>query len=213
LAAVVAQDENMMQAFIDGKDLHTATADALGCDRQIAKSANFGLLYGSGAKGLRNYAAGMGVQLTEADASSVREKWLDTYYGIRKWHKTLNVLSDKTKGTMAEIRVPVSKMRRFLPGDMNRLTIRANTPIQAAGAAILKCTLGSLWNHLKDVDEDEARLCACVHDEVLLLVREECGPKWANILRECMESAEAKWLGDVPAVADVNSGRSWAEVH
>ena len=213
LAAVVAQDENMMQAFIDGKDLHTATADALGCDRQIAKSANFGLLYGSGAKGLRNYAAGMGVQITLAEARDVREKWLDTYCGIREWHKQLSDLSDKTTGTMADIRVPVSRMRRFLPGDMNRLTIRANTPIQAAGAAILKCTLGSLWQHLKDVDEDQAKLCACVHDEAIMLVREDDGPKWANILKECMETAEAKWLGHVPAIADVHIGKTWASVH
>ena len=213
LAAVVAQDQNMMQAFIDGKDLHTATADALGCDRQIAKSANFGLLYGSGAKGLRNYAAGMGVQITLAEAHDVREKWLDTYYGIRKWHKKLSALSDQTKGTMADIRVPESRMRRFLPGDMNRLTIRANTPIQAAGAAILKCTLGSLWQHLKDVDEDQAKLCACIHDEAIMLVREEDGPKWANILKVCMEQAEAKWLKDVPAVADVHIGKTWAETH
>ena len=213
LAAVVAQDKNMMQAFIDGKDLHTATADALGCDRQIAKSANFGLLYGSGAKGLRNYAAGMGVQITLAEARDVREKWLNTYYGIRKWHKQLSDLSDKTTGTMADIRVPVSRMRRFLPGDMNRLTIRANTPIQAAGAAILKCTLGSLWQHLKDVDEDQARLCACIHDEAIMLVREDDGPKWANILKECMETAEAKWLGHVPAIADVHIGKTWASVH
>ena len=213
LAAVVAQDLNMMQAFIDGKDLHTATADALGCDRQIAKSANFGLLYGSGAKGLRNYAAGMGVQITLAEAHDVREKWLDTYYGIRKWHKKLSALSDQTKGTMADIRVPESRMRRFLPGDMNRLTIRANTPIQAAGAAILKCTLGSLWQHLKDVDEDQAKLCACIHDEAIMLVREDDGPKWANILKVCMEEAEAKWLKDVPAVADVHIGKTWAETH
>ena len=213
LAAVVAQDKNMMQAFIDGKDLHTATADALGCDRQIAKSANFGLLYGSGAKGLRNYAAGMGVQITLAEARDVREKWLDTYYGIRKWHKQLSDLSDKTTGTMADIRVPVSRMRRYLPGDMNRLTIRANTPIQAAGAAILKCTLGSLWQHLKNVDEDQAKLCACVHDEAIMLVREDDGPKWANILKECMETAEAKWLGHVPAIADVHIGKTWASVH
>ena len=51
LLAIVAKDENMCTAFIDGKDLHTVTAEALGCDRQIAKSANFGLAYGSGAKG------------------------------------------------------------------------------------------------------------------------------------------------------------------
>ena len=54
LAAAVAQDERMIQAFQDGEDLHTVTAEAIGCSRQIAKSANFGLLYGSGANGLRN---------------------------------------------------------------------------------------------------------------------------------------------------------------
>jgi DNA polymerase I-like protein with 3'-5' exonuclease and polymerase domains len=213
LAAVVAQDLNMMQAFIDGKDLHTATAEALGCERQIAKSANFGLLYGSGAKGLRNYAAGMGVQITLAEAHDVREKWLDTYYGIRKWHKSLNFQSDKTKDTLADIRVPVSKMRRFLPGEMNRLTIRANTPIQACGAAILKVSLGSLWKQLAMVGEDEAKLAGCVHDEILVLVREEKAEKWKAIVKRCMEDAEAKWLGDVPAIADVNVGRDWASTH
>jgi len=213
LAAVVAQDANMMQAFIDGEDLHSAAAAALGCDRQIAKAASFGLLYGSGAKGLRNYAAGMGVQLDLDEASDVRERWLSTYHGIRKWHKTLNVQSDKTKGTMAEIRVPVSRMRRYLPGDMNRLTIRANTPIQASGAAILKCSLGSLWKHLREAGEDEARLCACIHDEVAVLVREEKADKWLTIVKNCMEEAEARWLGDVPAVADAKVGRTWHECH
>ena len=60
LAAAVAKDENMIQAFKAGIDLHDATATALSCERQIAKSASFGLLYGSGAKGLMNYAAGSG---------------------------------------------------------------------------------------------------------------------------------------------------------
>ena len=58
LAAAVAEDERMTMAFQDGEDLHTVTAEALGCSRQIAKSANFGLLYGSGATGLRQYAGG-----------------------------------------------------------------------------------------------------------------------------------------------------------
>ena len=213
LAAVVAQDANMMQAFKDGKDLHTATAEALGCERQIAKSANFGLLFGSGAKGLANYAAGMGVQLSVEEAHEVREKWLSTYSGIRKWHKQMSAVSDKTKGTMAEIRVPVSKMRRYLPGDMNRLTVRANSPIQGSGAAILKCAFGSLWLHLGEAGEDEAKLCGSVHDENILLVREEHAEKWAVILKKCMEDAEAKWLGDVPAIADVHIGDTWQETH
>lgn len=211
LLAIVAEDENMCTAFIEGKDLHTVTAEALGCDRQIAKSANFGLAYGSGAKGLRNYAAGMGVAITLEEATRVRQQWLDTYYGVRAWHRRLARESDKTAGQVPTLRVPVSGLRRFLPGDINRLTIRANTPVQGAGAAILKCAIGSLWKHLQG--SDEAKLCACIHDEVLLLVRKGQEEKWMELLKVAMESAEAKWLGDVPAVADVKTGASWAECH
>ncbi len=211
LLAVVAEDENMCTAFMEGQDLHSVTSEALGCERQISKSANFGLAYGSGAKGLRNYAAGMGVQITLQEATSVREQWLDTYYGVRSWHRRLARESDKTAGQLASIRVPVSGLRRFLPGDMNRLTVRANTPIQGAGAAILKCAIGSLWKHLQG--SEEAKLCAAIHDELLLLVRKGQEEKWMEVLRVAMESAEAKWLGAVPAVADVKTGDSWAACH
>jgi DNA polymerase I-like protein with 3'-5' exonuclease and polymerase domains len=60
---------------------------------------------------------------------------------------------------------------------------------------------------------DEAKLCAAIHDELLLLVRKGQEEKWMQILKVAMESAEAKWLGDVPAVADVKTGASWAECH
>ena len=210
LAAIVAQDENMMLAFKEGKDLHTATAEALGCERQIAKSANFGLLYGSGAKGLSNYAAGMGVRLSETEAARIRTAWLTEYSGIAKWHKKLSQLSDRTSG-MPELRIPVTDMRRYLPGDFNRLTIRANSPVQGAGAAILKCALGTLWQHLEG--SEEAKICAAVHDELILLVKKEHVEKWKDLLKNAMESAEAKWLGDVPAIADVNVGETWQETH
>ncbi len=211
LLAIVAEDENMCTAFIEGKDLHTVTSEALGCDRQIAKSANFGLAYGSGAKGLRNYAAGMGVQITLEEATAVREQWLNTYYGVRAWHRKLAKESDKTAGGMPALYVPGSRLRRFLPGDMNRLTVRANTPIQGAGAAILKCALGTLWKDVRG--SEEVKICAAIHDELLLLVREGQEEKWAGILQKAMEGAEAKWLGSVPAVADVKIGKTWQECH
>jgi DNA polymerase I-like protein with 3'-5' exonuclease and polymerase domains len=210
LLAIVAEDENMCNAFIEGKDLHTVTSEALGCDRQIAKSANFGLAYGSGAKGLRNYAAGMGVQLTLEQATDVRDQWLDTYSGVKEWHKTLGTEANKGASD-AVVRIPVTNMRRFLPGEMNRLTVRANTPVQGAGAAVLKCALSELWKDAKG--SDEVKICAAVHDELLLLVREGKEEKWAAILQKAMEGAEAKWLGSVPAVADVKIGKTWQECH
>ncbi|MGA0341691.1 MAG: DNA polymerase [bacterium] len=212
LAAAVAKDEKMIQAFKDGEDLHTVTAEAIGCSRQIAKSANFGLLYGSGANGLRNYAASSGVTMTLDEAADIRNGWLDTYQGIAAWQKQNQRDAEIAKGNPS-IRIPVSGMRRFLPGDMNRLTVRCNTPIQGAGAAILKCALGNLWYALYQVGELEARIAACVHDEILLLVREDRAEYWASQLKQIMESAESKWLGEIPPLAEPSIGKRWSEIH
>ena len=104
-------------------------------------------------------------------------------------------------------------MRRFLPGDLNKITVLCNTPIKGAGAAILKKALGELWPVVKEAGEDTVRIAAAIHDEILLLVKEEEAEKWAVILREKMEEAEAIWLGEIPALAETSIGKTWREVH
>jgi DNA polymerase-1 len=219
LAAAEAEDALMIQAFQQGMDLHTLTAMQIyGVDehevtkeqRQVAKSANFGLLYGSGARGLRNYAAGMGIQMDLAEAAEVREKFHAAYAGISRWQRKNALAADACKGNAA-IRIRKSQLRRFLPGEHNKLTTRCNTPIQGAGAAVLKRTLGKLWPMLKEESEEVVRLAGVVHDEVILLVREESADKWALQLAKTMEEAEAEWLGVVPALAEAHVGDSWLE--
>jgi len=219
LAAAEAQDELMIGAFQDGLDLHTLTAmeiydvpeEAVTKEqRQIAKSANFGLLYGSGAKGLRQYAAGMGIEMDLDEASEVRQKFHAAYAGINAWQRRAAHAADTTKG-IGQVRVRVSNLRRFLPGDHNKLTTRCNTPIQAAGAAVLKRTLGMLWPLLLHAGEDEVRLSGVVHDEIILVAREPVAEKWAEILQTTMEKAEAEWLGKVPALAEAHVGSSWLD--
>ena len=213
LAAAVAKDERMTEAFKNGEDLHTVTAEAIGCSRQIAKSANFGLLYGSGANGLRNYAGSSGVTMTIEEATEIRDQWLKTYHGIADWQRKKGLAAKETSGQNAYLRVPLSGMRRFLPGDMNRLTVRCNTPIQGAGAAILKCALGKLWDALTEVGEVEAKIAACIHDEILLLVREDKADEWATKLKRIMEDSEALWLGDIPPLSEPSVGKRWSEIH
>ena len=215
LAAAVAGDPVMIKAFQDGADLHSLTAEIIGCDRQIAKSANFGLLYGSGATGLRNYAGAMGVTMSMDEAKKIREDWLGAYPGIAAWQRERASDADKPlrNGSSAEIRIPVSGFRRFLPGDMNRLTVRANSPIQGAGAAVLKVALGNLWPLVQKAGPNEVRISAAVHDEILCLVRKEHAEKWRDLLKSTMEKAEAMWLGDVPALAEAKIGKTWSETH
>jgi DNA polymerase I-like protein with 3'-5' exonuclease and polymerase domains len=219
LAAAEAQDELMIQAFQAGTDLHTLTAmqiygvseDEVTKDqRQVSKSANFGLLYGSGAKGLRNYAAGMGIQMDITEAENVRKKFHAAYKGISKWQRENAAAANAAKGNAA-IKIRHSGLRRLLYGDHNSLTIRCNTPIQGAGAAVLKRTLGKLWPLLQADGEEVVRLAGVVHDEIILLVREEHADIWAHQLKATMEEAEAEWLDDVPPLADANIGMTWAE--
>lgn len=219
LAAAEAEDPLMIRAFQDGIDLHTLTAmqiygvpedEVTKEQRQIAKSANFGLLYGSGARGLRNYAATMGIQMDLDEAAEIRTKFHEAYGGIRRWqHK--NAWAADNSPQPAAIRIRNSKLRRFLPGEHNKLTTRCNTPIQGAGAAVLKRTLGKLWPLLQVDREDVVMLAGVVHDEVILLVREDHAEAWAVKLAKVMEEAEAEWLGDVPALAEAKVGMSWAE--
>ena len=214
LAAALANDRNMIKAFQSGEDLHEYTANQMGCERQIAKSANFGLLYGAGAEGLRKYAGSSGVIMSYEDAVRIRDSWLNTYSGIREWQKNnLNISRDTEEDEWAEVRIPQTNMRRFLKGKLNRVTVRCNTPIQGAGAAILKYALKDLWLQVKQQGEDKVKIAAAVHDELILLVKEDLADEWAEILKTTMENAEAKWLGDVPALAEVSIGDRWSEVH
>ena len=214
LAAALANDRNMIKAFQSGEDLHEYTANQMGCERQIAKSANFGLLYGAGAEGLRKYAGSSGVIMSYEDAVRIRDSWLNTYSGIREWQKNnLNISRDTEEDEWAEVRIPQTNMRRFLKGKLNRVTVRCNTPIQGAGAAILKYALKDLWLQVKQQGEDKVKIAAAVHDELILLVKEDLANEWAEILKTTMEKAEAIWLGDVPALAEVSIGDKWSEGH
>jgi len=219
LAAAEAEDPLMIRAFQDGLDLHTVTAmqiygvpeDEVTKEmRQISKSANFGLLYGSGARGLRNYAAGMGVQMDLDEAGEIRAKFHAAYTGISRWQRE-NAAQANRRRTDAAIRIRNSGLRRILPGDYNSLTVRSNTPIQGAGAAVLKRTLGKLWPLLKADGEEVVRVSGVIHDECVLLVREEHAETWRHQLEAVMEEAEAEWLGIVPAKAEARIGDSWYE--
>ena len=59
----------------------------------------------------------------------------------------------------------------------------------------------------------EARIAACVHDEILLLVRESRAEHWAAQLKLIMEEAESRWLGDIPPLAEPSIGKRWSEIH
>jgi DNA polymerase-1 len=95
IAAKIAGEQRMVEAYRRGDDLHTLTARMLlgkdevtKADRQLAKAVNFGLLYGMGWKGFRIYArTNYGVDLTAEQAQSYRAAFFQAYPGLARWHQ------------------------------------------------------------------------------------------------------------------------------
>src|SRR5262249_3449585 len=109
IAARIAGEQRMLQAYTQGEDLHTLTAklilgkeEVTKEDRQTAKSLNFGLLYGMGARRLRAYAlASYGVTLTEAEAERYRRQFFTTYPGLARWHQKVRSVRARETRTRA----------------------------------------------------------------------------------------------------------------
>jgi DNA polymerase I len=217
LVAMISRDPVMIDAFMNGDDLHAITArqiygvdDPTSEQRQVGKSANFGLAYGSGAQGLRNYAGTCGITMTIEEAAKIRDTWLSLYAGVAAWIEQCGKEAGLNSAGDKFVLIPETGHRRLLVGDNDRMTVRTNTPVQGAGSAILKVALGNLYAYLSTQPFQMAKLCACVHDEIILLVRDDQTTWWRDKLKEVMEAAERFWLDDViPCEVTAGIGKTW----
>ena len=91
-----------------------------------------------------------------------------------------------------------------------KFTTRINSEVQGTAGDITKGALVRIWKYLRTY-QGEARLVGCVHDEILLEVKDEHVEVWKERLVKAMENA-GKWLiQSVPITAEVDSGPTWAD--
>jgi DNA polymerase-1 len=206
-------DARMLQAYRDGLDLHRLTAALLTGlppervtreQRQLAKAANFGLIYAMSAGGLRAYAASSyGVQLSPDEAESLRRRFFDAYPGLLAFHRR----QDTEARHAREVRTLLGRCRRW-PDVRMGLPELTNCPTQGTGADILKRAMGLLRPALLRAGAD---LVACVHDELVV----ECPAARAEEVREevrgALVAAGRELLDPVPVEAEAAVGASWAD--
>jgi DNA polymerase-1 len=196
IACKYARDHALLKVFREDGDPHTATARALlgkkdvsKADRQVAKSANFGLLFGMSAPGLRVYARmTYGVEFTAEEAVKHREKFFTVYPGLARWHQS-------TKHLHAKETRSASGRRRLLPVFAPD-TWRLNSPVQGDEADGLKLALALLWERRGEAPGAFPVLEA--HDEIVV----EADAGEAGRAKEWLEGAMADgmgpWLAPVP---------------
>jgi DNA polymerase-1 len=204
IAAKIARDRAMLEAFRTGVDLHTLTAQRLlnleevsKEQRKLAKAAIFGLLYGMGAKGFRAYAkADYGLDLSPEEAIRYRSAFFDTYPGLRRWHRSIprDVIDTRT----------LTRRRRR---EVTRFTEKLNTPVQGTGADGLKLALALLWEWRNEVPG--ALPVLAVHDEIVIECDADQGAAVAAWLKKAMVDAMAPLLEPIPVEVEVKVGPTW----
>ena len=125
VAAAIAGEKRMIEAYKSGVDLHRQTAslvldkpidDISKEDRQLAKAVNFGLLYGQSAKGLVAYAKkAYGVEMDDERAREIHGRFFSAYTGLREWHKNARRMAaegaQSVRTALGRIRMAASRRR------------------------------------------------------------------------------------------------------
>jgi DNA polymerase-1 len=207
IAAKVSGDKALLQAYQQAEDLHTRTArNVLGIqnvsqdNRQLAKALNFGLLYGMGARGFRQYAKShYGVDLSEQEARRYRDAFFQRYPGLAAWHQRVRSRRTRETRTLAG--------RRRLLNDQTPDTHRLNTPVQGTGADGLKLALALLWERRAEVAG--AFPVLAVHDEIVVECAAEQADAASSWLKAAMVEAMAPMIAPVPVAVEIKIARTW----
>jgi DNA polymerase-1 len=215
IAAALAKDKKMIEAFEQGQDIHTATAAAIWGivpkevtreQRRAAKAINFGIMYGQGSIGLSRAA---GISFEEAQEFIAR--YFEVYSGLREF-------LDQTK-LQAHQRGYVETLfgrRRSIPEiNSQRPEFRAaaertaiNMPVQGTAADLIKLAMIEIDQRLPEISA-QSRMLLQVHDELVFEVPDKEVEKVASSMVDIMQSIEK--IG-VTIVVDAKAGKNWDEM-
>ena len=214
--AHLSADKNLVEAFISGKDVHARTAALIfGIDeknvsaeqRRIAKTINFGVMYGMSAFRLAGE-----LRISRNDAAGFIEAYFRTYSGVRDY---ITGLIQKTEET--GYASTIFGRRRYIPAINSRNKtekagaerVAVNTPIQGSAADIVKTAMLKLDSALAAASSP-ARLLLQVHDELILECPQEAAEKTCELVKREMEAAVKL---KIPLRVSVESGKCWGDFH
>ena len=216
IMAHLSGDENLLTAFAEDKDIHSATAsevfgialDDVDADsRRAAKAINFGLIYGMSAFGL-----GKQLDIPRGEAQEYMNLYFERYPGVKKYMDSTK-LNAKHEGFVETVfgrrlYLPDINSRRY---QMRQYAERTaiNAPMQGTAADIIKKAMISVDQWLGESGVD-ARMIMQVHDELVLEVAESDVKKVSDSVREIMRSAATLV---VPLEVEVGVGNNWQEAH
>ena len=212
--AHMSQDENLIEAYAQAKDIHAITAsqvfhvpfdEVTPLMRRNAKAVNFGIVYGISSFGLSQ-----DLSISRQEAQSYIENYFLTYPGIKAYLDQM-VSDGKENGFVTTLfgrrrPIPELKSSNFMQRQFGE-RVAMNSPIQGTAADIIKIAMNRVRRRL-EAEGLASRLVLQVHDELLIETKEEEKEQVARILEEEMKgAADLKVALDI----DMHEGKNWYE--
>ena len=216
IMAHLSEDENMMEAFREGHDIHRATAAKIwhvdidkvtDAQRKKAKQANFGIIYG-----ITTYGLAQRMDIPNGEAKELIEGYFRTFPKVQAYMDHAKEVA-RAKGYAETL----FHRRRYL-ADINsrNATVRGfaernaiNAPIQGTEADIIKVAMVRIWERFKK-EGIRSKMILQVHDELNFSVFPEEREQVERIVIEEMQNA---YPLNVPLIADAGWGKNWLEAH
>lgn len=212
ILASICNDENMQNAFRIGKDIHISTAtQVFGISedfvtpemRNVAKSVNFGIIYGISA-----FSLSKDINISVVEAKKYIQKYLDNFPNVSKYMD--EVVENGIKNGYV---TTIFGRRRYIPElyTKNKILqafgkrVAMNAPIQGTAADIIKIAMIKVYNRIKE-ENLNARIILQIHDELIIESTIEDKDKVTRLLKEEMENAVNL---AVPLIVDIHEGKSW----
>ena len=212
--AHLAKDEEMIDAFRSGEDIHRRTAaEVLGVApglvtpqmRHQAKAINFGILYGMGP-----FRLSRELGVSQAAAKRYIEEYFQRFRGVKRYIEQVVQSAEQTGAVstlFGRIR-PVPEIKSRNVNQRNQgVRVAVNTTVQGTAADLIKMAMLQLDRRLKK-HALRSRLLIQVHDELVLEVPETELAETGGLVRESMEGCCSL---EVPLVAEVHSGSNWLD--
>ena len=216
LIAEISKEANMLDAFLNGIDIHTATAAkvyGIGIDevtsnqRRNAKAVNFGIIYGQSAFGLSQ-----NLNIPRKEAAEIIEQYFNQYPGIK------NYMSDTMNFARENGYVETIMGRRRYLRDINsaNMTVRGyaernaiNAPIQGSAADMIKVAMINIHRDMKE-QKLQSKMTMQVHDELVFDVIKSEKEAVKEIISNRMKTAIKT---EVPIEIEIGEGVNWLEAH
>jgi DNA polymerase-1 len=216
IIAALSQEENMIEAFKNGEDIHASTAaKVFGVDikdvtreqRSNAKTVNFGIIYGVSAFGLSNQT-----DLTRSESKELIETYYKTYPKLRSYMDE-QVEFAKENGYVKT----VMGRRRYLKDINARNNVvrsaaernAVNAPIQGSAADIIKVAMINIYEALEEKNF-KSKMLLQVHDELIFDAHKDELDELKALVKDKMENA---FKLDVPLDVEIGTGQNWLEAH